>query len=318
MRRQYTAMLFGFGILAILGEAPARASELRCRPIVVEADAVVRDRWPELADTVTAALATRTDLDVCARVRLSTPEAATPDVLVEVELPDGRSTSRSVAREDIVPTLQALLVVPSSAKADAPPARASSADAASGPREANHDVLPSRPPPASSNRIRLELSVATGARVGDRQASAGLGLLSFVDISSWLAGFAARADYFQQMNGGPPGAAFTLAVLGGRRFPIRSVALDFIGGPALAMQESSRSVVESPAIGRTVTETDGARPRIVLGTRLVFRARSTFRPFIGLDGDFDVGAEEAALPPGNHRLPAWTFGLALGGTVGTL
>jgi hypothetical protein len=159
----------------------------------------------------------------------------------------------------------------------------------------------------------------SGARIGDNQTSIGLGVLSFIDVAQWLGGFAARAEYFHGMAGGPQGAALALAALGGRRFPFRSVSLDLYGGPGLALQGRNRSVTETPQT-RRVEETGSARiPRVLIGGRLNFRAQSVLRTFIGIDGDFGP-TDQGDVPLGRgdiHRLPAWSFGVALGATVGT-
>jgi hypothetical protein len=59
-------------------------------------------------------------------------------------------------------------------------------------------------------------------------------------------------------------------------------------------------------------------PRVLLGARLSFSARSTVHTFVGVDGDFGPArASDGSDLPVAARLPIWTFGLALGATVGT-
>src|SRR5262249_28355178 len=114
-------------------------------------------------------------------------------------------------------------------------------------------------------------------------------------------------------------AAFLLGILGGRRLRFGSVSLDLLTGPAFALLGTNTSVEESPTLGRRVTRTDGgAQPRWALGTRLNFRARPTVRAFVGIDAEVPLTDEEEITAFDAIRLPSWSMGLSLGGTVGTL
>ncbi|MDF2695492.1 MAG: hypothetical protein K0S65_3875, partial [Labilithrix sp.] len=311
--RRHAALPVLMGILGIFGTGPARAADLPCSPTMVEADENVRRLLPDLPPRIREALDARDDIDACARVKLTKHDAS---IAVEVVLADGRSTSRAVSRrEDVVPTLEALLLVPR----PPPPLRPAPAPSANEvevspavaePTSVHVDAndsatLPNRGlrtrwPADPSGHVRFELSVATGARLGDRQKGVGLGLLSFVDIGGWLAGFGGRADYFQRIDGSSMGAALSLAALGGRRFRFRSLALDLTAGPAMALPGSNTYVVEGPQQVRSVIEQDqSVEPRVLLGARLVFRARSALRAFVGVDGDIGLGtANDARVPVG--------------------
>ena len=60
--------------------------------------------------TIRAAIDGRDDADRCARIAIRLERAA---IVVTVVLPDGRAASRSVSRgDDVVPTLEALLLLP--------------------------------------------------------------------------------------------------------------------------------------------------------------------------------------------------------------
>jgi hypothetical protein len=61
----------------------------------------------------------------------------------------------------------------------------------------------------------------------------------------------------------------------------------------------------------------GTVPRALLGAHLIFGARSSFRTFIGVDGEFGPANAPGDNPSSESRLPVWTVGLALGATVGT-
>jgi hypothetical protein len=331
-------LLASLPIALIVGTfaANAPAEERSCGRLVVEADA-------ELTARVREAIEGRDDVDSCARVKVTKVNGAT---IVKVVLPDGRSTSRSVSRrEDVAPTVQALLLVPRVAPREPDPAEegppapaeetptpavavavAPATPLVSPPDERPRSFeAPPRVPTTHASHVRVELSVLSAARIGYEQMGLSLGALSFVDVDGWLAGFTGRADYLQEMDVGPPDASFSLALLGGRRFRMRSVALDLYGGPGVALQGTYTSVTENPRIGRRVEErSPGAQPRVLAGARINFRAQSMFRMFIGIDADVGARGEGVRrgelLGPreGSQRLPLWTVGLALGATVGTL
>jgi hypothetical protein len=222
-------------------------------------------------------------------------------------------------------------LVPHGATTLAQPAVVAPAPSAPDPTPAAHDVQATAVPTArdrdpivagspsyAPSRLRIELAVVTDARVGDGQTSLGFGALSFVDVGGWLIGFEGRADRYQQLAGGPTGAALELALLGGHRFRLQNLALDLAAGPAVALRGTSNTSVTTPA-GTTTSQTnEGPVPRVQVGARLNFSARSTLRPFIGIEGDMGpAGAPGAELPRNVSGLPIWTLGLALGATVGT-
>jgi hypothetical protein len=323
-------------ILAALGARSALGAERACPAMTVEADARLRDRWPAWPEQIRAAFATRDDVDVCATVTLTFTDAG---VGVQVALPDGRTASRSVARrEDVLPTLEALLLVPAHEETIAAAVATPAPPPAQAPAPRREDVrtegahgdgrAPASPLANEPGRLRVEFSVATSARVGDGQKGFGLGVLSFLDLGGWLMGFEGRADSYQDLGvGGPPIAALELAVLGGRRFRFGTLALDLAAGPALAVQGigggSETTVVKTTAdapAGRLPMPppSGGTEPRLLLATRLGFRSGSVLRPFVGVDGELGRarGRSDVELIAEGH-LPAWTVGVALGATVGT-
>jgi hypothetical protein len=291
----------------------------------------VNERWPELAARVREALATRADIDACAQVALTAIDAS---ISVLVTLPDGRTAARPAARpEDVVPTLEALLIVPAAeVQAPAPEPQPAPSPAQDTPANLPRSIaMQSGPDPSS--RLRIELSIMSTARVGDSVTSLGLGALALLDVSQWLVGFEGRADRYDYADGSPAGGALELAALAGGRFPLGSVALDLIAGPALALggessvtiARSARSSVPDAGAGGTesiVRESGTGRaavPRLVLKAHVGFGARSVVRGFVGVNGELGPADGPAANRPrdGAQRLPAWTVGLALGATVGT-
>lgn len=318
------------GVAGARPEARLEAEE-RCPGTRIEADASFRRRWPELVDRLQGELDARSDLDDCARVELRLE--GTQVLTVLVTLPDGRGTSRSVTRsEDVLPVLQALLLVPERpppAPTPLPPKpRADSPSRAlvvgAEPPAADHPEATSPP-----RLFGLELSLITGARVGDGQVGVGAGALSFLEIHGWLLGFGGRADSYRALVGGDPEGALTLAALGGRRFDFGSAALDLTAGPAVAMKGLAFSQTESfevhraqdgsppPPPPRNSEPSSGPVPRLLLGARVGFSPRSVFRTFVGLDAE--LGPSRASTDPGGATtgLPSFSLGLSVGATVGT-
>jgi len=330
--RPAASLALGLGLLA----APAaRAGDPACPGIAIEADAGVGARWPGMPERLRAAFDGREDVDGCARVKLTRQRAS---IAVEVILPDGRFAARSVAGpEDLVPTLEALLLVPElpppAEAAPQPPTAPAAAVAATAPAPATRSpVASARVSPAAADRgapaespagqeasgVRVELSLGTAARIGDGQAGGGVAARSLVEIAGWLAGFEGRIDGYQGVSGAAPTGALELALLAGRRLRLGTLALDLIAGGGLALQGNTKSVTQAGSGAPPVTtSTSRADPRLILGARLHFRALSTLRTFVGVEGDLGrthPAADRASdLPP----VPAWTVGLAFGVTVGT-
>ncbi|MGH7440997.1 MAG: hypothetical protein ACRENE_35435 [Polyangiaceae bacterium] len=323
----------GFLVLACLlaGSTPrdASADGAPCSGLAVEADAATEARWPGLQERIRQTLAQREDVGRCARIALTSRGAT---IGVEVSLPDGRSAHRSISRrEDVVPVLEALLIVPSPAPQARPEPSAPPADAANTPqasvrappgdataRTASRaaDEVPMTTPVQPSRRWGIDLSVLMGARVGDGQAGVGLGALSFLDFDGWLAGFEGRADRYEAPGGARTGA-LELALLGGRRLRFGTTALDLVAGPAVAVGGQTTYESVSPGGDRTSASVSNTVPRFLVDARLAFAALSTVHTFVGLDGAFGpASSPEASALPNAPRLPVWTAGVALGATVG--
>ncbi len=308
------------GILVGSSARDARAAEgPTCSHVAIEADSSIETRWPGLSGRVRETLEAREDVDRCARIILTSRDAM---IDVEVSLPDGRSARRSVSgREDVIPALEALLIVP-----EAPPTREEptppSTTATSAPPTASSTPRPPEAPesmPAQpSSHLGIELSAFTGARIGDGQQSVGLGAVSFLDLSGWLLGFAGRADRYAVLAGGPPTGALELALLGGRRLRFGTMALDLVAGPAMALGGTSTYEIQTQTGDKISGSASNTVPRFLVEARLAFAALSTVHTFVAVDGDFGpASSKDASLLPDARRLPTWTAGLALGATVGT-
>jgi hypothetical protein len=332
MKPRLLAATAALMVLLLAGFSPrqALAVESGCSGMSIEPDADFRARWPELLERIRSEFAARTDVDACARVELQLEGDVV--ITVSVALPDGRAASRSVTRrDDVIPVLQALLLVPDEPRA--PPTVAPAPPMA--PRPAPRVERTARPdrdaPPATTaaRQLGFELSVLTGARVGDGQLGLGVGALSFLEVKRWLIGFEGRVDAYTPIAGGDPETALELAILGGKRFDFGSVALDLSAGPGVAMKglafsqtEVARSDGMAPEAPPPVPPehsdpSSGPVPRLLLGARLGFMPRSVFRTFVGIDGEFGPARTSTNHDPRAARLPSFSVGLALGATVGT-
>jgi hypothetical protein len=330
--RAFRAIRFAavWGALGVGLGRPSLAETQACAAMVVEADDDVRARFPELHEHVLGTFATRDGIDTCAKVELS---MIPPVIVVEVTLADGRSALRTVGhREDVVPVLEALLVLP---RDDARAADVESIEASKAPPTSENRARPQQLPAPrdeldesradAGDRRGIEFSVVTGARAGDGQYSVNLGLLSFLELAGFLAGLEGRVDSYTAANA-VPYETFEAMALFGRRFHFNAADLDFVAGPAVVLQGTSTVVESGPATstgesGAAVERTEstsGVVPRLVLGTHLGFPARSVLRTFVGVEGEVGPPAnargDERLRPP---RLPVWMVGIALGATVGT-
>ena len=254
-------------VLGLLPPALARATDQGCSAPSVEADSAFSERYPGLLDQVRQELASAAGLDACARVEL---RRGAEGVLVAVSLPDGRRASRHLSRpDDVMPTLQALLLVPDSpepqaaAEESAPRERAASVPtkraaprpaAPRAPVSTTEEREADRPVPVEQPReLGFELSAVTGVRIGDGQLGYGGGVLSFLEFRRWLIGFQGRADGYRSLRGSDPDTALELGILGGKRFDLGSSALDLTIGPALAMRGTLSGVSASTMIVPTVS-----------------------------------------------------------------
>jgi hypothetical protein len=343
-------------LLATVVAHPGLAAERVCSRLTIATDAGFRDRFGALAEHIAGELSARSDIESCARVALQLQTTAL--IGVSVTLPDGRTAQRSVAAgDDVLPTLQALLLLPEPERAaPALPERSRPRMSSAKPAAAKHRTWRATgsvgsavgPTTAASDRgtpltdderhLGFELSLVGGARVGDGQVGYGGGALSLLEVEGWLFGFEGRVDAYQSVTGSDPDSALELALLAGKRFDLGAVALDLTAGPGVAAQgvsvlqgstshtqRVSQARTETTAVApapTTVPQGDpdwGPLPRLLLAARLGFNPRSMFRTFVGLDAEFGPSTETTPLDsvPPAAYMPSFVVGLALGATLGT-
>ncbi len=329
--------LTGLVITARARPAAAHAAPA-CAPAPVVTDATVRRRWPDLPVQIRQTFEHRDDIDACARIDIAITGVA---VIVKVTLPDGRTAARSVLRrEDLLPALEALLLLPESGSdaVAAPPAATTAAGPAAKPVRverperiaATVTIIAQQPPAPSTDggtgtHLRIELGLGVEARAGDGQVGAGFGVASFLELAHWLLGFQARIDGYRLLagdtstSGGSGSMALELDALAGRRFELGTTALDLVAGPALAMHGnvSMTAPAGSATTPMAPPREEQGLPRLVVSSRLTFRARAALRTFVQLDAELGRRRSSSDSPPGEADLPAWTAGLAIGATVGT-
>lgn len=327
-------------VAGLLAFAPLRAAAVDrdCPAVAIGADAAFAERFPELLARVREELAARRDLDVCARVELRLE--SDPGIVLFVSLPDGRAASRSVRRpEDVLPSLQALLLVPEPGVSTPAESLAPTPAASVKPRRARPSEPTFEPSlgaravdrqaarPIVARTVGVEVSALGGVRFGDGQYGYGGGVVTFLEVKSWLIGAQGRVDGYRSVLGSDPATALELSLLAGRRFDFGSTALDLVAGPGVAMKgisfsdTQSVSVVQMPAgtAPPSPEPSSGPVPRLLVGARLGFNPRALLRSFVALE--LDVGRtrsyESIRDASATSRMPGFTLGLSLGATVGT-
>ncbi len=313
-------------LLGMAWAVPARGEPAPCRAGAVEVEPRLDAAYPGLGDEVRASLATHQGLEPCARVELGFVRSA---IAVGVSLADGRSATRVIAdARDVVPVVEALLLVPepepeseSEPESKTEPER--DATPAPKPVERPRPVrrllvpeLAEQPPPEGESRTGIEISLAAGARLGDGQSSVGLGAITFLELSSWLLGLGLRADHYDAGNE----YAYTatgLSALAGHRFRAGRAAVDLVAGPVLMLQADASVVDEAgPPERRRETRTE-RMPRFAGAGYVHFGPASGLHPFIGVEGEVGLSTPASEPGPSAPELPAWTVGVAFGGSVGT-
>jgi hypothetical protein len=329
----WLALLAGLFVTAGARRAEAHAAPA-CAPVAVATDANVRRRWPDLPEQIQHVFELRDDVDACARIDITITGAA---VVLKVTLPDGRTAARTVSRrEDVLAALEALLLLPETGVVAAPPAPPTEPGTPAKPARAEPPArldatVNSTPSLAAGTAdrgslLRIELGLGLEARAGDGQMGAGVGVASFVELAHWLFGFQARIDRYQMIAGGDnamtagtSSIALELDALFGRRFDLGASTLDLVAGPALAMHGNvSMTAPANDAMAQASPPPDEqGLPRLLVSSRLTFRARSLLRTFVQLDGEIGRRPSPPEALPDQAALPAWTVGLAIGATVGT-
>lgn len=310
--------------------SPALAAEQPCTGVTVTAHPSVVTRWPTLSERVRSAVVERSDIDHCASAHLSTGGET---ITLEVILDDGRSTIRRLsAAEDVVPALEALLLVPpreavTTTRAVETKRHPRDAETKRGRRSspAGPPTMSERDTPVPAEREQLVepeagvgflFSIGGGARAGDRQTSGHLGAMALLQVSGWLVGVDGRAvTYEVPLSDGIPQSATELTAVAGYRFGAGTLSLDLMAGPTLVVQQDMEVSV-GPTVKREPTTISRVVPRLFFGSRLTLGARSVLGGFVGIEGAAGPSGESGTSAAHAPALPQWMLGFVIGATLG--
>ncbi len=311
-------------LVAASGWVPTAEAQPACPPLEVIASRAVLARWPELAERIEATFADRSGIDTCASVSVSRDGDA---IELEVRLADGRLASRRVTdEEDVIPSLEALLLLPHTQPLTAAAEPRPTSTAAPRPRARSRPArwlgvqerpIPAGPSEIDADRTGIDVALAADARLGDGRTALGLGVLALFEASGWLSGTRVRTSEYMDGSVRAPSSSFTtieLAALAGRRVRFEGLALDLVAGPAVAIEMGKRTETEL-APSKEPESPSSSLARFVASGHLEFAPRSTFRPFAGLEAELGAVGDEAA--GGAFELPVWMVGVALGLATGT-
>lgn len=101
-------------------------------------------------------------------------------------------------------------------------------------------------------------------------------------------------------------------LLSGRRLTFEPWSLDFLAGPALAL-EAGATTISAPADSKTSPpeQSSMVAPRLVFASHLTWASGALLRGFVGLEGEAGFKTDAAG-----QQLPPWMVGIALGAVVG--
>ena len=321
--RRARALAFAAALAALSGAQRARAGAGACDGSRMDVSPEVDRHWRDAIDAACSALHGAA-VDSTAHVRFSARGA---DLLVEVALADGRAASRRLSSTDaLLPTLEALVVLPAApAASNAPP---SSAPPSAPPDEAaefrpritsvvpdNHSsgIEPSPPPVTTVPGLGIDLGGGFGGRIAAHgYLSAAPGAFAELRLGSWLFGTQLRWDVIGGKSA-PLVDVFEMeTVLVGitvaRRVRVGFGSVDVGLSPRLAVETQT---FETGTDGeQSFAATDirlGAFTRVSFGT-------SAFRPMLEVDGDLSPSRlrRVAQLDPRLPALPSWSAGLSAG------
>lgn len=303
-------VVFGGSYAPVARAAP---DETMCEDPRVRVQGSVDARWLDPIARACERLAAEPGSDPDARVRI-VPSGH--DLVVEVTLRDGRRTLRRVtAAERLVPTLEALVLVPALApdESPAPPAEAPSAL----PEKIDAEAPPSRGatsspgPTAAPAPVAFEASGLLGGRVAGPFVSVAPAIGGRLRLGPWLFGIAGRWDVVQRSTRASTSTfemetvAFGIEL--GRRVPLGAGALDLGVAPRLVAET------------QTAESVDGEQSSSATDLRLGALARwapapAGFHFVVELDAELSPSRlrRSLRLDPALPALPAWSAGIALG------
>jgi hypothetical protein len=291
--------------------APVIASELEmagpgrqdCRGAGIRVLGRPSGRWLAPVAHACSVMAAMPDRDGTAEARVS---PSGDDLNVQVVLKDGRATNRLVrSPEALVPTLEALLTLPTLSDAGL------QAVVADDPSDAPQDREPAAP------RFGVEIGGGVAGRIAGPGSylMASPSLFAQVRGGAWLAGMGLRWETLERFTGAaPPGFeadALSLSLSVARRVHAGLSQLDFGVSPRLVSQTQTYQ----PPGG----ETSGTSTDIRTGTfvRAAF-GRQPVRFLLEVDAEVSPThlRRELRINPALPRLAGWSAGLSMGAVWG--
>lgn len=292
--------------------ARAAPDETMCEDPRVRVQGSVDARWLDPIARACERLAADPSSDRDARVRI-VPSGH--DLVVEVALRDGRRTLRRVtATERLVPTLEALVLVPAIPGEDEMPARPEPAPIATAD-DATSVAPPARAPTpaqsAASPPVAFEASALFGGRVAGPFVSVAPAIGGRLRLGPWLFGVAGRWDVFQR----PTRASTSTFEMDTVAFGIELGRRVTLGAGALDVGVAPRLVAET----QTAESLDGEQSSSATDLRLGALARwapttAGVHFVVELDAELSPSRlrRSLRLDPALPALPAWSAGIALG------
>ncbi len=289
---------------------PGFADDLGCNGVRIRIEDSVETSWHQALRDACRQLGSEGNLDASADVHV---DQLGDQLLIDVDLPDGRHAERRIGRErELGPTLEALLALPPQEARRPKPMPVAPVRADHAPVNADQTPVNVSPqPPASAFHLAVGGGVST--RLAGSIPYGAIGPVGFASFRSgrWLLDLAMRWEAVDGPIGDDhvPVEMQTVAVTFSidRRVLQDGLTLDVGAGPSLVVETQSMNV---DAVEKGGSETD---VRIATHARLGV-GEGALKWVFGLDGELAPSRllrsrrVDESLPP----LPAWSAGLLIG------
>jgi hypothetical protein len=268
--------------------------------------------WESAASQLKNDLKSLGELDRCAVVTLL-PAGA--EMIVQVVLADGRSAVRHVRRaEDLVSTIEALLLLPPAAAYDSPPAPPPAMAPEPTPETSTigSRSAPTQHTPAAA---QVELGFGGNARTSGTPLFWGAGAMFVAQLAldGWLIGTEGHWDVFDAPVTLVTPGGFNMQTVGigaaaGRRIENGALRFDILVGPELLV-ENEEADGTGDGVGGTSNDV-----RLHLTTRLLGARAKSPRWFGAFDADASPARFRRSLRMDSSlpQSPAWSAGLGVG------
>lgn len=310
-------------VLAVIAAAaplPSRAqpatvtAQTACKDERVQVEGALSDQWLDAVIRLCDALAKMNDVDPSARLHIAQSDA---DLVVGAVVADGRVAVRRVqAPEELLPTVEALVVLPAQSAETATAPAVPAAPPASPPplvAPAPERIAAPAPSAPAAQRLRIEVGAEAVGRIARAPTylSAGFELYAGLRTGAWLLALSVRFDPVVELvhpvhgfEVDTGGAGFVIA----RRVIEGPIALD-AGLDTWLLAERQDYLIEG---GHEASDTDvdvrlGGLGRVLFGAPKLRWALSLQAEVSPLRLRRDLQVAE-----GLPKLPSWAIGLGFG------